>query len=64
MKCVVAQDSSGVDEAWFGEHHSGSYELMRCSEVFIAAAAERTKHIRTDTGVVLGCWYTVIGHRK
>ena len=37
---------------WFGEHHSGGYELIACPEVFIAAAAERTKHIRLGTGVV------------
>ncbi len=43
---------SGFDEAWFGEHHSGGYELIACPEVFIAAAAERTKHIRLGTGVV------------
>ena len=43
---------SGYDEVWFGEHHSGGYELIACPEVFIAAAAERTKHIRLGTGVV------------
>jgi hypothetical protein len=49
---VVALDRLGFDEAWFGEHHSGGYELIACPEVFIAAAAERTKHIRLGTGVV------------
>lgn len=49
---VVALDRLGYDEAWFGEHHSGGYELISCPEVFIAAAAERTKHIRLGTGVV------------
>ena len=43
---------SGFDEAWFGEHHSGGYEMIACPEVFIAAAAERTKNIRFGTGVV------------
>ena len=37
---------------WFGEHHSGGYELIGCPEIFIAAAAERTKHIKLGTGVV------------
>src|ERR671933_1231420 len=49
---TVALDKLGYDEAWFGEHHSGGYELIACPEVFIAAAAERTKHIRLGTGVV------------
>ena len=49
---VVALDALGYDEAWFGEHHSGGYELIGCPEIFIAAAAERTKHIKLGTGVV------------
>ena len=49
---IVALDRLGFDEVWFGEHHSGGYELIACPEVFIAAAAERTKHIRLGTGVV------------
>jgi len=49
---TVALDRLGYDEVWFGEHHSGGYELIGCPEVFIAAAAERTKHIRLGTGVV------------
>jgi limonene 1,2-monooxygenase len=49
---AIALDRLGYDEVWFGEHHSGGYELIACPEVFIAAAAERTKHIRFGTGVV------------
>jgi limonene 1,2-monooxygenase len=49
---TVALDRLGYDEVWYGEHHSGGYELISCPEVFIAAAAERTKHIRLGTGVV------------
>ncbi|BBZ78021.1 limonene 1,2-monooxygenase [Mycolicibacterium anyangense] len=49
---TVALDRLGYDEVWYGEHHSGGYELIACPEVFIAAAAERTKHIRLGTGVV------------
>lgn len=52
LERVVALDRLGYDEAWFGEHHSGGYELIACPEVFIAAAAERTRHIRLGTGVV------------
>jgi limonene 1,2-monooxygenase len=49
---VVALDRLGYDEAWFGEHHSGGYEIIGCPEIFIAAAAERTRHIKLGTGVV------------
>ncbi len=52
LERVVALDRLGFDEAWFGEHHSGGYELIACPKVFIATAAERTKHIRLGTGVV------------
>ena len=52
LERTVALDRLGFDEAWFGEHHSGGYELIACPEVFIATAAERTKHIRLGTGVV------------
>ena len=45
-------DMLGYHEAWIGEHHSGGFEIISCPEVFIAAAAERTKHIRLGTGVV------------
>ena len=30
MERVVALDRLGFDEAWFGEHHSGGYELIAC----------------------------------
>jgi limonene 1,2-monooxygenase len=44
-------DELTFDEAWIGEHHSGAYECIASPEVFIATAAERTKHIRLGTGV-------------
>ena len=44
-------DRLGYDEAWIGEHHSGGFEIIAAPEVFIAAAAERTRHIRFGTGV-------------
>jgi len=44
-------DWLGYDEAWIGEHHSAGYEVIASPEVFIAAAADRTKHIRLGTGV-------------
>lgn len=48
---AVALDRLGYDEVWFGEHHSGGYELIPAPEVFIAAAAERTQRIQLGTGV-------------
>ena len=44
-------DGLGFDEAWIGEHHSAGYEIIPSPEVFIAVAAERTKHLRLGTGV-------------
>jgi limonene 1,2-monooxygenase len=45
-------DELGFHEAWIGEHHSAGLETIDSPEMFIAAAAERTKHIRFGTGVV------------
>jgi limonene 1,2-monooxygenase len=45
-------DRLGYAEAWIGEHHSGGYEIYGQPELFIATAAERTKHIRLGTGVI------------
>jgi limonene 1,2-monooxygenase len=44
-------DRLGFHEAWIGEHHSGGYEIISSPEVFIAAAAQRTKHLRLGSGV-------------
>ncbi|HXZ62842.1 MAG TPA: LLM class flavin-dependent oxidoreductase [Acidimicrobiales bacterium] len=51
LELVVRLDELGFDEAWFGEHHSAGYEIIASPEVFIAAAAHRTRHIRLGTGV-------------
>jgi len=45
-------DRLGFDEAWIGEHHSGGFEIIASPELFIAAAAERTRDIRLGTGVI------------
>ncbi len=45
-------DALGFDEAWIGEHHSGGWETIASPEVFIAAAAGRTRRLRLGTGVV------------
>ncbi len=44
-------DDLGYDEAWVGEHHSAGWETIASPELIIAAAAERTKHIRLGSGV-------------
>jgi len=51
LELIQHLDSLGFDEAWIGEHHSGGYEIIASPEVFIAIAAERTRHIRLGTGV-------------
>jgi limonene 1,2-monooxygenase len=51
LDLVEHMDRLGYEEAWIGEHHSAGYELIASPEVFIAAAAERTRHIRLGTGV-------------
>jgi limonene 1,2-monooxygenase len=51
LEIVSWMDELGYDEAWIGEHHSAGYEIIASPEVFIAAAAERTKHIKLGTGV-------------
>lgn len=45
-------DYLGYDVAWIGEHHSCGWETIASPEIFIAAAAERTKRIRLGTGVI------------
>ncbi len=51
LQLVEHLDALGFDEAWFGEHHSAGYEIIASPEVFIAAAAQRTRTIRLGTGV-------------
>jgi limonene 1,2-monooxygenase len=51
LELVQHLDRLGFDEAWFGEHHSAGYEIIASPEVFVATAAERTRHIRLGTGV-------------
>ena len=52
MELIEWLDELGYDEAWIGEHHSAGWEIISSPELFIAAAAERTKHIKLGTGVV------------
>ena len=52
LELVSWLDRLGYEEAWIGEHHSAGYEIIASPELFIAAAAERTKRIMLGTGVV------------
>jgi limonene 1,2-monooxygenase len=52
LELVQWLDYLGFDEAWIGEHHSAGWEIISSPEIFIAAAAERTRHIKLGTGVV------------
>ena len=51
LELIEWLDHLGFDEAWIGEHHSAGYEIIASPEVFIAAAAERTRNIKLGTGV-------------
>ncbi len=52
LELVEHLDRLGWDEAWIGEHHSAGSEIIASPEIFIATAAERTRHIKLGTGVV------------
>lgn len=51
LELVEHLDRLGYDEAWIGEHHSAGSEIIASPEIFIAAAAERTRQIKLGTGV-------------
>ncbi len=51
LELIEHLDRLGYAEVWIGEHHSAGSELIASPEVFIAAAAERTKFIKLGTGV-------------
>jgi len=71
LELVQWLDSLGFDEAWIGEHHSAGWEIISSPEIFIAAAAERTRHIKLGTGVIslpyhhpfmVASWMTQLDH--
>ena len=51
LELIEHLDRLGYEEAWIGEHHSAGYEIISSPELFMAAAAERTKRIKLGTGV-------------
>ena len=52
LELIQWLDYLGYDEAWIGEHHSSGWEIISSPEIFIAVAADRTKHIKLGTGVI------------
>ena len=52
LELIQWLDMLGFDEAYIGEHHSAGWETIASPELFIATAAERTRHIRLGTGVI------------
>jgi limonene 1,2-monooxygenase len=52
LELISWVDTLGYDEAWVGEHHSSGWETIASPELFLAVAAERTRHIRLGTGAV------------
>lgn len=45
-------DDLGYDEFWLGEHHSMGWNTIGAPDLFVAAAAERTRRIKLATGVM------------
>ena len=52
LELIELLDDLDYDEAWIGEHHSAGWGTIASPELFIAAAAERTRHIKLGTGVI------------
>lgn len=52
LELVQHLDRLGFDEVWVGEHHSTGWETISSPEMFLAVAAERTRHIRLGTGAI------------
>jgi limonene 1,2-monooxygenase len=57
LELIQHLDRLGYDEAWIGEHHSAGTEIIASPEIFIATAAERTRHIKLGTGVISASYH-------
>jgi limonene 1,2-monooxygenase len=57
LELIEHLDRLGYEEAWIGEHHSAGTEIIASPEIFIAAAAQRTRHIKLGTGVVSASYH-------
>jgi limonene 1,2-monooxygenase len=51
LDVVAHLDRLGYEEAWVGEHHSAGIEIIASPEMYLVAAAERTRTIKLGTGV-------------
>ena len=52
LQLIEHLDALGYDEAWIGEHHSTGWETIASPDIFIMAAAARTRHIKLGSGVI------------
>ena len=52
LQLIEYAESLGFDEFWVGEHHTGGWETVPAPDIFLAAAATRTKRIRLGTAVI------------
>ena len=52
LQLIEYAESLGFEEFWVGEHHSGGWETIPAPDIFLAAAATRTKRIRLGTAVI------------
>lgn len=52
LRLMAEIDDMGFDEIWVGEHHSNGSEIISAPDLFLAAAAEHTRHAMLGTGVV------------
>src|SRR5207344_1963311 len=57
LDLVTHLDLLGYDEAWIGEHHSAGTEIIASPEIFIAAAAQRTRTIKLGSGVISASYH-------
>src|SRR3954469_13002066 len=57
LQLIEHLDRLGFEEAWIGEHHSAGSEIIASPEIFIAAAAQRTRNIRLGTGVISASYH-------
>ena len=57
LQLIEHLDRLGYDEAWIGEHHSAGSEIIASPEIFIAAAAERTRRIKLGSGVISASYH-------
>ena len=52
LQLIEYAESLGFDEFWVGEHHTGGWETIPAPDIFLSAAATRTKRIRLGTAVI------------